>query len=56
MIGGLVGAAVGFFLGFFIGFLLLFLVGKKFFLLVPVLALGGAALGNLIGKRLMRSK
>jgi hypothetical protein len=56
MIGGLVGAAVGFFLGFFLGFLLLFLVGRKFFLLVPVLALGGAALGNWIGKMLMRSK
>lgn len=56
MIGGLVGAAIGFFLGFFLGFLLLFLIGKKFFLLIPVLALGGAALGNWIGKRLMRSK
>ncbi len=56
MIGGLVGAAIGFFLGFFLGFLVLFLVGKKFFLLIPVLALGGAALGNLIGKMLLRSK
>jgi hypothetical protein len=35
---------------------LLFLIGKKFFLLIPVLALGGAVLGNWIGKRLMRSK
>jgi len=56
MIGGLVGAAIGFFLGFFLGFPLLFLFGKKFFLLIPVLALGGAVLGNWIGKRLMRSK
>ena len=56
MIGGLVGAAIGFFLGFLLGFPLLFLIGKKFFLLIPVLALGGAALGNWIGKRLMRSK
>jgi len=51
----MVGAAVGFFLGFFLGFLVLFLVGKKLFLLIPALALGGAALGNWIGKRLMRS-
>jgi hypothetical protein len=56
MIGGLVGAAVGFFLGFFLGFIVLFLVGKKFFLVVPVLALVGAAIGNLIGKMLMRRK
>jgi hypothetical protein len=56
VIGGMVGAAVGFFLGFFLGFLVLFLVGKKFFLLIPALALGGAALGNWIGKRLMRSR
>ena len=56
VIGGMVGAAVGFFLGFFLGFLVLFLVGKKFFLLIPVLAVGGAALGKWIGKMLMRSK
>jgi|GEM_PF-1533976 len=56
LFGGLVGAAVGFFVGFFLGFPLLFLVGKKFFLLIPVLALVGAVLGNFIGKRLMRSK
>jgi hypothetical protein len=56
MIGGLVGAAIGFFLGFILGFPLLFLIGKKFFLLIPVLALVGAALGNWIGKRLMRPK
>ena len=56
MLGGIIGAAIGFFLGFFLGFPLLFLIGKKFFLLIPVLALGGAALGNWIGKRLMRSK
>jgi hypothetical protein len=56
MIGCMVGAAVGFFLGFFLGFPLLFLIGKKFFLLIHVLALGGASLGNLIGKSVMRSK
>ena len=56
LLGGIIGAAIGFFLGFFLGFPLLFLIGKKFFLLIPVLALGGAALGNWIGKRLMRSK
>jgi hypothetical protein len=56
IIGGVIGAAVGFFLGFFLGFPLLFLLGKKYFLLIPVLALVGAALGNWIGKRLMRSK
>jgi hypothetical protein len=56
VIGGMVGAAVGFFLGFFLGFLVLFLIGKKFFLLIPVLAFGGAALGSLIGRMLMRSK
>jgi hypothetical protein len=56
LLGGIIGAAIGFFLGFFLGFPLLFLIGKKFFLLIPVLALGGAVLGNWIGKRLMRSK
>lgn len=56
IIGGVVGAAIGFFLGFLLGIPLLFLIGKKFFLLIPVLALGGAALGNWIGKRLMPSK
>jgi hypothetical protein len=56
VIGGMVGAAVGFVLGFFLGFLLLFVVGKKFFLLIPMLAVGGAALGNWIGRMLMRSK
>lgn len=56
IIGGLVGAAVGFFLGFFLGFPLLFLIGKEYFLVMLVLALVGAALGNWIGKRLMRSK
>jgi hypothetical protein len=56
VIGGMVGAAVGFFLGFFLGFLVLFFLGKKFLLLIPVLAAGGAALGNWIGKMLMRSK
>jgi len=56
IIGGLVGSGVGFFLGFLLGFPLLFLFGKKFFLLIPVLALVGAALGNWIGKRLLRSK
>jgi hypothetical protein len=55
MIGGLIGAGVGFFVGFLIGILLLFLVGKKLFLLIPVLALGGAALGSFVGKRLIRS-
>jgi hypothetical protein len=56
VIGGMVGAAVGFFLGFFLGFVVLFVLGKKFFLLIPVLALGGAALGNWVGKKLMPSK
>jgi len=56
IIGGVVGAVVGFFLGFLLGIPLLFLIGKKFFLLIPVLALVGAALGNWIGKMLMPSK
>jgi hypothetical protein len=56
LIGGLIGAAVGFFLGIFIGILLLFIFGKKFLLLIPVLALGGAGLGNFLGKKLLGSK
>jgi hypothetical protein len=56
VIGGMVGAAVGFFLGFFLGFVVLFVLGKKYFLLIPVLAVGGAAFGSWIGKLLMPSK
>jgi hypothetical protein len=56
VIGGLVGAAFGFFLGLFLGLLVLFVLGKKFIFLILVLAVGGTALGNWIGKMLMRSK
>jgi len=49
VIGGIVGASVGFFLGFFLGLLVLFLVGKTLSFLIPVLAFGGAALGNWTG-------
>ena len=56
MIGGLIGAGIGFFGGLFIGILTMCLLGKNFLLLIPVFPLGGAALGNFFGKKLMRSK
>ncbi len=54
MIAGLIGAGAGFFLGFFIGLLLLFFLDKKLLFLIPVLALGGAGLGNFLGKKLFK--
>lgn len=56
LLGGIIGGVIGFCLGGFIGVILLFLLREKHLFLIPVLALGGGALGRLIGNRLTRSK
>ena len=56
LLGSIIGGVIGFCLGGFIGVLLLFLLKEKHLFLIPVLALGGAALGRFIGNTLMRSK
>jgi hypothetical protein len=56
LLGSIIGGVVGFCLGGFIGILLLFLLKEKQLFLIPVLALGGAALGRFIGKMLTQSK
>ena len=56
VLGGIIGGVIGFILGGFIGVLLLFLLKEKHLFLIPVLALGGAALGRLIGKMLTRAR
>jgi hypothetical protein len=56
LLGGIIGGVIGFCLGGFIGVILLFLLKEKHLFLIPVLALGGAALGHLIGKMLTRAK
>lgn len=56
LLGGIIGGIIGFSLGGFIGVLLLFLLKEKLLFLIPVLALGGAALGHFIGKMLTRAR
>ncbi len=55
-LGGIIGGVIGFCLGGFIGVILLFLLKEKHLFLIPLLALGGAALGRFIGNALMRAK
>ena len=56
LLGGIIGGVIGFCLGGVIGVVLLFLLKEKHLFLIPVLAMGGAALGLLIGKILTRAK
>jgi hypothetical protein len=63
LLGGIIGGVIGFCLGGFSGILLLFVPkgyllppSDNYLFLIPVLALGGAFLGNFIGKTLMRAK
>jgi hypothetical protein len=56
LLGGIIGGFIGFGLGGFIGVVLLFLLSEKKLYLIPVLALGGAAIGRFIGNRLKRAK
>lgn len=56
LLGGIIGGFIGFGLGGFIGVVLLFLLSEKKLYLIPVLALGGAAIGRFIGNRLTRAK
>lgn len=63
-LGGIIGGVIGFCLGGFLGILLLFLPKDNYLsltaglalALIPALALGGAFLGNLLGRTLMRFK
>ena len=50
LLGSVLGGVLGFVLGGFVGLLSLFLLDEKHLLLVPGLALGGAALGCFLGK------
>ena len=50
LLGSVLGGVLGFVLGGFVGLLSLFLLDEKQLLLVPGLALGGAALGCFLGK------
>jgi hypothetical protein len=56
LLGNIIGGVVGFFLGGFIGVVLLFLLSEKKLYLIPVLALGGAAIGRFIGNTLTRAR
>jgi hypothetical protein len=56
LLGGIIGGFIGFGLGGFIGVVLLFVLKEKHLFLIPVLALGGAAIGRFIGNRLTRAK
>jgi hypothetical protein len=56
LLGNIFGGVIGFCVGGFIGVIFLFLLKEKHLFLIPVLALGGAALGRFIGKTLVRSK
>lgn len=55
-LGGIIGGVIGFCLGGFAGVLLLFLLKEKQLFLIPVLALGGAALGRFIGNALTQAR
>jgi hypothetical protein len=54
--GGLIGGGIGFLVGGVIGILVASLLKGMSFFLIPVLAFGGAVLGQILGKVLMRSK
>lgn len=56
LLGGILGGFAGFGLGGFIGVILLFVLKEKHLFLIPVLALGCAAIGHFIGKTLTRAK
>jgi len=56
LLGGIIGGFIGFGLGGFIGVILLFVLKEKHVFQIPLLAMGGAVLGHLIGKRLTRAK
>lgn len=56
MLGGIIGGVVGLCLGGLVGIILLFLLKEKLLFLIPVLAVGCAAIGYCIGKMLTRSK
>jgi hypothetical protein len=54
VLGAILGGFAGFALGGFLGVLSLFLLEEKRLYLIPLLAVGGALLGSMIGKRLRR--
>jgi len=56
LLGSIIGGVIGFCLGCFISVTLLFLLKDIYLFLIPVLPLGGAVLGLLIGNTLMRIK
>jgi hypothetical protein len=56
LLGGIIGGAIGFFLGGISGGVLLFLLKEKHLFLIPVLALGFAAIGLFVGKMLTRTR
>jgi VIT1/CCC1 family predicted Fe2+/Mn2+ transporter len=53
---GIIGTVIGFFLGGFVCIPVMFLLNGKHLFLIPVLILGGAALGHFVGKMLTRAK
>jgi hypothetical protein len=55
-LGGIIGGVIGFCLGGFSGVVLLFLLEEKQLFLIPLLALGCAAIGLFTGKMLTRAK
>ncbi len=55
-LGGIIGGVIGFCLGGLTGVVLLFLLKEKHLFLIPVLAVGFAAIGLFIGKMLTRAK
>lgn len=54
VLGAILGGFAGFALGGFLGVLSLFVLEEKRLYLIPLLAIGGALLGSMIGKRLRR--
>jgi hypothetical protein len=53
-LGAILGGFAGFALGGFLGVLSLFVLEEKRLYLIPLLAIGGALLGSMLGKRLRR--
>lgn len=54
VLGAILGGFAGFALGGFLGVLSLFVLEEKRLYLIPLLAIGGALLGSMLGKRLRR--
>ena len=54
MLGAILGGFAGFALGGFLGVVSLFVLEEKRLYLIPLLAIGGALLGSMLGKRLRR--